>query len=141
MATKRYTQDDKKPYGEGFGYGGFANVSFKKEQYEALHNGEIVTVSGVKSKRHPEDTYTVSLKYVGENPKNGKDNFEVIGSWVKDEKKPLNREAVTESRFGDVMQTEALAEQYANLSADDASELSERRISDMALAYQDEFGG
>jgi hypothetical protein len=39
------------------------------------------------------------------------------------------------------MQTESLAERYVNLSADDASELSERRISDMALAYQDEFGG
>ena len=146
MPIKRYTNDNKKPYGKGFGYGGFANVAFRKSEYEALHNGEIVTISGVVSKHHPQDTYTVRLKYIGQSDKDGRDRFAVVGPWVKDEKELLRRDAVVESKFGDVVEAsdKSDAAHYVHLSREDAEKLTDEEISNLALAYQDarddEFG-
>lgn len=165
MPQKRYTKDNKKPYGAGHGYGGFANHAFTKDEYDTLHGlnehvndpNRSVIIHGVKSKKHPGETFTATVELDGnEKYQNGREKLKLTG-WEKEtvqkgqttKSEPAKKGASEDvhkarvsdldDKFGHIVdQQEQLAQQYVNASE---GQYSESELSDMALAYQDRDTG
>ena len=165
MPQKRYNSQNQKPYGKGYGYGGFANHAFTKDEYETLHglgdhandSNRSVVIHGVKSKKHPGATFTATVELGEGKEANGREKLKLTG-WEREpvQKKPVERiKSDTEksaedkpvsargaraaSQFEDIIAAdEAKAQAYVNASE---GQYSESELSDMALAYQDRDTG
>lgn len=151
---KVYTAENKKPYGKGHGYGGFANYAFSKEEYESLEEGKDVRIEGVRLKNRPGYLFGVTLHYEGDMDKAGRklytpSDWERLGPDKKFEKsteKPKETETETKEKknYGsrsatrfDALDQEVVNDMYSRLSVEDAAELSDEELSEMARISQE----
>lgn len=169
MPQKRYNSQNQKPYGKGYGYGGFANHAFTKDEYETLHGlgdhvndtDRSVVIHGVKSKKHPGATFTATVELGEGKESNGREKLKLTG-WEREsvqkktEKKPVERIKSDTERSAEDKPMSArgarAASQFEDIIAADEAKAqayvhaaegqhSESELSDMALAYQDRDTG
>ena len=159
---KVYTEQNKKPYGKGHGYGGFANHSFTKEEYDSLEEGKNVRIEGVRLKSQPGYLFGVTLHYDGKTDKAGRkqytpsdwerlgpdDKYSPKSEETEDKAVAPVKEATEEvsvkkdyasrsaTRF-DALDEEVVTDMYSRLSVEEAAELSDEEISEMARIAQE----